>query len=355
MKKILVYRFSALGDVVMLLPVLKGLLDADKELEIYLLTRPFLFPVFRGTERLHLVNADLKGKHKGLRGLYRLYRQLKSEINPDEVFDLHQVLRTHVLNLYFRLGGYRVFHFNKGRDEKKQAVKTKNHQQLPSSIDRYAAAFSSRGYRFVMPFPGLFPATDKQEAFESLGINSNTVTKVVGIAPFAKHKQKVWGADKVRELMKLLEKVPRLVVVLFGGGADELKVLDELAAEFPNSIVAAHHIRFEDEIKLLPHLDVMLSMDSANMHLAAMAGIPVVSVWGATHPSLGFAPYHQPDENLMQYNGHEIACRPCSVFGNKKCIYGDVRCMNYVTVSQVAERIGYLLDHPIHHYLPLHD
>lgn len=355
MKKILVYRFSALGDVVMLLPVLKGLLEADQELEIHLLTRPFLFPVFQNIDRLHLVGADLKGKHKGLLGLFRLYRQLKRDIQPDQVFDLHQVLRTQVLNAYFRLGGFPVFRFNKGRSEKKRAVQSKSHQQLPSSIDRYAAAFSGAGYRFVLPFPGLFVAGDKHEALARLGIDSASVAKVVGIAPFAKHRQKVWGADKVRELMKLLERVPRLQVVLFGGGADELRVLDELAAGFPNSIVAGHHLKFDDEIKLLPHLDLMVSMDSANMHLAAMAGIPVVSVWGATHPSLGFAPYHQAEENLMQYNGPELNCRPCSVFGNKKCIYGDVRCMQYVSVSQVAERIGYLLDHPIHHDLPLRD
>lgn len=353
MKKILVYRFSAMGDVVMVLPVLKGLLESDDQLEIYLLTRPFLFPVFEGIDRLHLVAADLKGKHKGVPGLFRLFRQLRREINPDQVFDLHQVMRTKVLNFFFRLSKTPVVCFNKGRDEKKAAVKAKMHEQLPSSIDRYAAAFSSAGFRFVLPAPGLFASSPKAGLLKKLGIDRENGEKLVGIAPFARHRQKVWGVDKVRELMSLLQQVPGLSVLLFGGGAGELKTLEQLAAEFPNAVVANTKIDFREELQLLPHLDVMVSMDSANMHLGAMSGIPVVSVWGATHPSLGFAPYHQPAENLMQYNGHELDCRPCSVFGNKKCRYGDVRCMQYIPVSQVAERIGYLLDHPIHHHLPL--
>lgn len=348
MKRILVCRFSAMGDVVMLLPVLKGVLESNKDVEIYLLTQPFLFPVFKGIDRLHMVTSDLKGKHKGITGLYRLFKKVKKEINPDEVFDLHQVLRTFILNSYFRMGGATVHTFRKGRDEKKNAVKTKSHQVLPSTIDRYAAAFSEAGYRFILPQPPLFPVTAREDALQLLKLDSREVKKLIGIAPFAKHKQKVWGVDKTRELLVVLQQIPNSKVVLFGGGKAEMEILDSLAADFDNCVVAGHYIKFAEEIQLLPHLSVMLSMDSANMHLAAMAGVPVVSIWGGTHPSLGFAPYHQPEDNLIQYSGHELDCRPCSVFGNKKCIYGDVRCMQYVTVKQVTDRIGFILNHPLH-------
>jgi len=348
MKRILVYRFSAMGDVVMLLPVLKGLLDSNEDLEIYLLTQPFLFPVFGSVERLHLVGADLKGQHKGLLGLYKLFRKLKKEVNPDEVFDLHQVLRTFILNAYFRLSGTKVRHFNKGRAEKQKAVKVKSHKFLPSTIDRYSAAFSSAGYRFVLPQPPLFPRITRQEALKPLSLDPDKDRVLIGIAPFAKHQQKVWGVAKTRELISLLVNIPFAKVILFGGGKAEMAILDELASEFDNVVVAGHYIKFAGEINLLPHLAVMLSMDSANMHLAAMAGVPVVSVWGGTHPSLGFAPYHQSHDNLVQYEGEEMDCRPCSVFGNKKCIYGDIRCMKFVTVKQVADRIAFILGHPIH-------
>ncbi len=348
MKRILVYRFSAMGDVVMLLPVLKGLLESNEELEIYLLTRPFLFPVFNGIDRLHLVAADLNGEHKGVGGLYKLHKKLKQEINPDAVFDLHQVLRTHLLNLFFRKSRIPVYKYDKGRADKKHAVKTKLHKVLPSTIDRYAAVFSQAGLRFILPKPPLFPVGTKQEALDLLHVEASQAALMIGIAPFAKHPQKVWGVEKVRKLIDTLQQLPNTTIVLFGGGKAEMEVLDQLAQEFSNCIVAGHHVKFEQEIKLLVHLDVMVSMDSANMHLAAMAGIPVVSVWGGTHPSLGFAPYHQAESHMIQYEGDALNCRPCSVFGNKKCIYGDVRCMKYIPPARVAEQIGFILDRPIH-------
>lgn len=348
MKRILVYRFSAMGDVVMLLPVIKGLLESNEELEIYLLTRSFLFPVFQGIDRLHLVAADLDGEHKGARGLYRLYKKLKQEVNPDAVFDLHQVLRTHLLNFYFKRGGFPVFKFEKGRAAKKHAVKTKLHKVLPSTIDRYAAAFSQAGLRFILPKSPLFPVGTKQEAIELLKLDKEKAGILVGIAPFAKHPQKVWGVEKIKKVIESLKQLEGTTVVLFGGGKAEMEILDQLAEENSNCVVAGHYVKFEQEIKLLVHLDVMISMDSANMHLAAMAGIPVVSVWGGTHPSLGFAPYHQSESHLIQYEGDALNCRPCSVFGNKKCIYGDVRCMKYIPPARVLEQIGFILDRPIH-------
>ncbi len=348
MTKILVYRFSAMGDVVMLLPVLKGLLESNRNLDIYLLTRPFLFPVFEGVDRLHLISADLKGKHKGLIGLYRLYRYLKKEINPAQVFDLHQVPRTYLLNLFFQMGRFEVHHFSKGRNEKKRAVQSKLQKALPSTIDRYAAVFFNTGYHFIMPEPPLFPKSPKAEVFALLKLNPADWEILIGMAPFARHPQKVWGKDKTRELLELLSQIPKSKVILFGGGKAEMTILTQLAGQFSNCLVAGHFVGFADEIRLLSHLDVMISMDSANMHLAAMAGIPVISIWGGTHPSLGFAPYYQKTENLIQYDGDRLNCRPCSVFGNKKCIYNDIRCMKYIPSSRVAERVGAILNYPIH-------
>ena len=341
--RILVYRFSAMGDVVMLLPVLKGLLESNQEIEIYLCTQAFLFPVFHGIERLHLIGADFKGKHKGPSGLFCLFKQLKSEVKPDLVVDLHQVIRTYVLNTCFRMAGYRVIGFNKGWKEKKLAIKTKSREPLPSTFERYAAAFEKAGIRFSLPVPPLFPKTSRKTALTLLGLNPSATQSLIGIAPFAKHQQKVWGQEKTEILIAELTKSDTNAVVLFGGGKSEMEILDQLAAKYPNCLVAAHYLKFAQEIHVLPHLDLMVSMDSANMHLASMAGVPTISIWGATHPSLGFVPYNQPEENSIQYEGTDLTCRPCSVFGNKKCIYESVRCMDYISVDQVVARINQLL------------
>lgn len=89
------------------------------------------------------------------------------------------------------------------------------------------------------------------------------------------------------------------------------------------------------ELALMNRLDVMVSMDSANMHLASLAGVPVVSVWGATHPYAGFMGWGQSIGNAVQI---DLPCRPCSIYGNKPCLRGDYFCMKNISPEQIVER-----------------
>lgn len=336
MIKLLVYRFSAMGDVVLSLPVLKGVLEANDDVEIYLLTQPGFFPVFDNIDRLHLISADLRDKHKGFWGLFRLFGKMRAEVKPDLVLDLHGVIRSYFLDAMFLVTGFRVVLFNKGTLQKKWLIRSKTMKQLPNTVDRYANAFRKAGFDLTLPDSPLLVASGLPVGFYSV-FNKPLV---IGIAPFAKHKQKVWGIEKIEELIGGINGLFDSTILLFGGGKTEIDTLNTLSGKFSNCIVAADHFKFADEIRIMPHLSVMLSMDSANMHLASMAGVPTVSIWGATHPALGFAPYKQPTENMIQYTGDKLTCRPCSVYGNKKCIYSDsVRCMEYIPVNVVLERI----------------
>ena len=94
------------------------------------------------------------------------------------------------------------------------------------------------------------------------------------------------------------------------------------------------------ELILMSHLDVMVSMDSANMHLASITGTKVVSVWGATHPYAGFMGWRQSEDNAVQL---PLACRPCSIFGNKPCRRGDFACMTGIKPEMIFEKIDKLL------------
>src|SRR5665648_167933 len=340
MTNLLVYRFSAMGDVILLLPVLKGVLDANDNVEIYLLTQAGFVPVFQDINRLHLIEVDLKKKHHGIAGLFHLYRKIRSEVHPDIVIDVHGVLRTYILDILFWISGFRLVLFRKGTFRKRQMIKSKVLDPLPGTIDRYSDAFIKAGYQVNLLEPPVFPKTTFP-----VGINSPFNQSLwIGIAPFARHKQKVWGITKVENLIAEINKLYDANIILFGGGKSELEKLNVIAQIFPNCIVSANHFNFTEEIKLIPNLAVMLSMDSANMHLASIAGVPTISIWGATHPALGFAPYKQADENIIQYNGDKLSCRPCSVFGNKPCIYTDgVRCMEYISVDIVLDRINKIL------------
>ena len=85
----------------------------------------------------------------------------------------------------------------------------------------------------------------------------------------------------------------------------------------------------------MSQLEVMISMDSSNMHLASLVGTPVVSIWGATHPYAGFMGWGQSEDNVVQV---ELDCRPCSIFGQKPCLRGDFACLNNILPETIVEK-----------------
>ncbi len=340
MKKILIFRFSAMGDVIMLLPVLKGALDTNRSIEVFLVTQKNFFPFFQGIDRLTLIPVDLKNEHKTLPGIYKLFLKLRETVNPDLVIDLHCVIRTYILDSFFSLFGFKVVRFHKGTFEKLKKIRFKSGTYLPNTVDRYREVFKLVGLDFTLALPPLF-----HSEFSDSNIDNILPKKiVVGIAPFAKHRQKIWGLDHVVELISYLNSAFDCTIVLLGGGT-EVNLLKKVSECYTNCIISADYFSLQDEIQVVHKLSVMVCMDSANMHLSAMAGVPTVSIWGATHPSLGFAPYHQPDENIIQYSGEKLTCRPCSVYGNKKCKFGDdIRCMNYISAQEVFEKVRSILN-----------
>ena len=97
------------------------------------------------------------------------------------------------------------------------------------------------------------------------------------------------------------------------------------------------------EIALMNYLDLMICVDSSNMHLAALTGTNLLSIWGGTHPYAGFGPYGYPKENVLQISREELPCRPCSVYGKATCHLGDFACLTRITVEQVSQRAEELM------------
>ena len=117
-----------------------------------------------------------------------------------------------------------------------------------------------------------------------------------------------------------------------------------------NNLINEEDINFlvfslsREEIELISSLDLMVSLDSANMHLANLTGIPVLSIWGGTHPDMGFKPDNQPDEYLIQTN-LDLACRPCSVFGTSECKLGSTPliCLTSISPENISDKIESIL------------
>lgn len=281
-------------------------------------------------------------------GLIRLFNELRQLASFDVLLDTHQNMRSAVLKSLFRLVGVSSFTIDKGRAEKSALTRKTNkiRRQLPHSVERYAQVFDAAGLTLQPAKPFQFPPFTTAEAELDAFLKKQAITRDtpwLGIAPFAQHTQKMWPFERFAPLLAQLYAGPPLTVFLFGGGTTEIAQLETLQRQFPQAILVAGQLSMAAELLLISRLSGMLCMDSGNMHLAALSGVPVLSIWGATHPDAGFGPWGQGDEAILQISPDVLTCRPCSVFGNKPCWRGDLACLNDISVEAVSARVRQML------------
>lgn len=338
MAKILIIRFSALGDVAMTVPVVYSLAESYPDLEITFLSNERLSAFFdEAPVNIRFMGVDLKKDYAGLSGLNRLYQEL-NERQFDYVADLHDVLRSKYLRLRFWLSGVKTAHINKGRKEKKELVRRKNKVkvQLKTSFARYADVFSGIGFPVNIAFSSIFSEKGRTLPSAITDITGGKDDKKwIGIAPLAKHLEKTYPTVLMQQVIKELATRNDSRVILFGGKDDSV-LFSKWKQAFPSICAVNGKLTLSDELRLINSLDVMVSMDSANMHFASLVNTPVISIWGATHPFAGFLGWNQSLSNTVQV---DLFCRPCSVFGNKKCYRGDWACMNTILPANVVTAI----------------
>lgn len=313
-----------MGDVAMTVPVIRAAVAQHPNIRITVVSRPFFKPFFEGIERVDFFGVDLKQRHKGFLGLTRLYSDLKKR-NIDGVADLHNVLRSKIVRTFFKLSGTKAAFLNKGRSEKKALTREENKvfNPLKSMHQRYADVFEQLGFKIDLskvsfPEKGALSAEVKTITGEKSG-------KWIGIAPFAQYQTKVYPLDLMQEVISSLSQKTEHKIFLFGGGKTEIEQLEVLKKNLDNVIVIAGKISFNDELKLISNLDVMLSMDSGNAHIAAMYGVKTIVLFGATHPYAGFMPFGQPLKNALVPDLQKYPKLPTSVYGNKIVVgYEDV-------------------------------
>ena len=333
---ILVIRFSSMGDVAMTVPVLKNLLDQNPQLQITVVSNAFFQPLFDGLERCRFHPAFLKDQHKGLPGIYRLYKELKSTAPFDAVADLHNVLRSKLLSAFFQLSGHKVATLDKGRNEKKQLTRKEDKEcrQLTPMHERYAEVF--RKLSLPMRLTNDKAIYEKQQLPETLSQLLMRGKKLIGIAPFAQYKEKMYPLEKMKAIVSQLAQENYLILLL-GARGEEARTLQEWENELPSVKNIAGKHSFKEELAIISNLDIMVSMDSANMHLASLFNVPVVSIWGATHHYAGFYGWRQDIKNIVEI---ELYCRPCSVFGDIPCYRGDHACMQRLGESMILKKIA---------------
>ena len=334
-RSILIIRLSAMGDVAMTVPVVAELRRAYPDLRITVLTRDFFRPFFRDIKGIDFLIPDFGGRHKGFWGLVRLWREAG---RFDMVADLHDVIRSKFIRKLFVLGGSSVVHIDKGSKEKKKLTRPKNKvfKQLEPTVNRYRNVFTTLGFdippvkapkRRIIPLkPALTAVTGERKENE----------KWIGIAPFAQHRGTIYPLDKMTEAIKLISQIPNSRLFIFGGGSQEKEYAEKVEKSIPGVTSIIGKLSLDQELDLISNLDVMLSMDSSSMHMASLFGVPVVSIWGATHPFSGFLGLGQ---NHSMAIGLNMECRPCSIYGNKPCIRGDYQCMQGIAPQMVFDKV----------------
>ena len=327
-----------MGDVAMTVPVLRAFVLQYPEVKITIVSRPFFKPFFDKIPNVHFFGIDIKSRHKGFLGLIKLFLDLK-KLNIDAVADLHNVIRSKTIRKLFLLFGKKVAASNKGRAEKKALTRADNKifKPLKTMFNVHCDTFSKLDFHIDLKNP-IFPKKAVLSE-KTISIIGNKNEKWIGIAPFAQYDSKVYPLDLMIETINALSKDNNYKIILFGGGNREIEVLNSISKENKNIINIAGKITFQEELDLISNLDIMLSMDSGNAHIAAMLGIKVITLWGATHPFAGFLPFNQPLESALVSDREKYPLLPTSVYGNKKVSgYEDV--MKTILPETIVNKIN---------------
>lgn len=336
--KIIVTRFSAMGDVAMVASVLKEFAEQYPSVSIIMVSRPLFQAFFEGIPNIKFHSFYPKEKHKGLKGIIALKKELASE-GADAVADLHFNLRSRILSALFKFSGLQVKQLDKGRKEKKELTRFPNKvlKPLKPTVERYADVFRQLGFQFVLQnklVPNQLPLPNLAHA-----LFANDDSKKIGIAPFAQHPYKVFSLEKMQEVISYLSH-NNVDVYIFGGGKTEQTQAEKWQVLYPNVHSTIGRFKLKEELSIISNLDLMISMDSSGMHMASLMGVRCLSIWGATHPFAGFLGYGQTISDCIQV---EHPNRPNSVYGNKSCLCDGTEAIDLASSEMVISSINQII------------
>ena len=328
-------RLSALGDVAMTIPVLYSVCKANPGTRFIMLTKKWPASMFHDRPaNLMVVGIDTKD-YKGVFGLRRLASKLRKQYQIDAVADLHNVLRTRIIGLFMRLHGIDVKRLDKQRDRRKALVNHREGEPITPTVERYRQVFEQLGLDAPDNFTRLFDGKELPSC--PMVLDKPQGERWIAVSPFSAHQGKVYPLELMEQVIDKLVERKNYRVFLMGGGKDEKIALRPIARKYKNVISMAEvKHTFIDEFALLAQCDLMLTMDSANMHLAALMGLKSITIWGATAPQCGFQGYGKTSDDDIQL---DMECRPCSIYGERECKFDDYRCMSRIRPEQVVSQV----------------
>jgi heptosyltransferase-2 len=340
-QKVLVVQTSFLGDTVLTLPLLSEIKRRFPESELSVLCSPQSAELLRDYSAIdELILDDKKRVDKGWWGLWRKAKLLQAK-GYTMALCPHKSLRSALLLFLARIPWRVGFRQSKGWYLSHIRV---NRNPLRHDVERNLSILEAFGIRPEDCRRALELSIDSRaaeiidDAFRSLGIANGK--PIIGISPGSVWHTKRWAPEGYARLIGLLKSDTDCEVVLFGGAEDAPTVAEIQQLSGGAAVSLAGKISLRELAAALSRCRVLVSNDSAPMHIAVARGIPVVAIFCATTPSLGFYPYSSRAVVVEK----KLSCRPCSLHGGKRCPLGTEDCIRLIEPAVVFQAIKQLLN-----------
>lgn len=335
-RNVLVIRLSVLGNVAMAIPVLYPVCKANPDTRFIMLTKKWPASMFHDRPaNLKVVDFDIKEHHSGLFGLLKLARQLYKLYDIDAVADLHNVSGTWIIDAYMRAKGAPIARLDREKPKRRALVNHKTKEPVTPIHERYRWVFQKLGFKTPDNFTRLYEGRDMPSS--PIVLEKEEGQRWIAISPFSSHRQKAYPLELMEKVIAELSKKENYRIFLMGGGKAEKIALRPIARKYKHvvSMAEVKH-QFIDEYALLGKCDLMLTMESANMHLASLVDLQAMTVWGPTSPACGYLGYNQIVEDDIQL---DMECRPCSITGDKPCRFGDFPCLKNIPPEYIVQHV----------------
>lgn len=321
-RHVLVYRLSALGDVAMTIPAIYSCARRWSDTTFHVVTTAFCAQLFVN----HPDNVVLHPVEKPI-STWRLLMTL-NKMRIDAVADIHNVLRSWMIDTMFLLKGKRVKMLAKNRDERHAILKEGKNTKRPFTM-RYFDVFEHLGLPCSPCFTSLF------DTLPPLPVDLNKgKERWIGIAPYARYENKTYPLQQMQQVVELLMEDKDTRVFLFGSKGEQAETLRQWEGLSPRIHTVAGRFSLQQELSLMAYLDIMISMDSANQHMASLVGTRVVSVWGSTTPACGFMGWQQQHKDAVCLH---LPCQPCTIGGSAHCRLKTIDCLKQLSPTDIIK------------------
>ena len=335
-RNVLVMRLSVLGNVAMTIPVIYPVCKANPNTRFIMLTKKWPASMFHDRPaNLKVVDFDVNENHRGLFGLLKLASRLHKLYDIDAVADLHNVSGTWVIDGWMKAHGAPVARLDREKPKRRALVRHKTNEPVTPIHERYRNVFKQLGFEAPDNFTRLYEGREWPNS--PIIPVKEPGQRWIAISPFSSHRQKAYPLDQMEQVIAELSKRENYIIFLMGGGKAEKIALRPIARKYKNVISMAEiKHKFIDEYALLAKCELMLTMESANMHLASLVDTQAMTVWGPTSPACGYLGYNQVVEDDIQL---DMDCRPCSITGDKPCKYGDFPCLKNIKPEYIVQHV----------------